>query len=274
MAEQSSRRVMRDGAPKVFLDTSVMKDAATRVFRGFKRSHTAVLGDTSVTVPVVQYRIVPVLRRPSDPLLRDAAMLPLIAMLAKRGRIELLWHEAAMVEFWRQPNRDSIDGQFYGAPITWVRSPNAGGGISALTPGLSWRERMLQNLRSRKDPRFLELQVAAGVKEGSKKIDNQLLDAWHLWCAELAGATYFLTADRKLIKHVRQHRRHPPLVIVVTPRELIKALLGRRQIGAVETIWLSLKFWGARYWRWNRSDLERWDDWSAQLERQGYYDEK
>ena len=48
-------------------------------------------------------------------------------------------------------------------------------------------------LRSLNDERFRELQAITGAYQGEGKINrNQLLDAFHLWCAEGNGCDLFL----------------------------------------------------------------------------------
>lgn len=83
------------------------------------------------------------------------------------------------------------------------------------------RELQIQFLRGIEDKRFLQLQRACGAWQGSSVNDNQLLDAFHVWCAEHAAATHFLTTDFKLTRVVKTYKQAPPQLKIVTPSELI-----------------------------------------------------
>ncbi len=48
-------------------------------------------------------------------------------------------------------------------------------------------------LRSLDHGRFLELRRICGAEQGQKVNRNQLLDAFHLWCAEFNRCEYFLS---------------------------------------------------------------------------------
>jgi hypothetical protein len=53
-------------------------------------------------------------------------------------------------------------------------------------------------IESLADDRLLELRRACGAEQGKTVNRNQLLDAFHLWCAEHNGCEYFLSLDFKL----------------------------------------------------------------------------
>jgi predicted nucleic acid-binding protein len=60
-----------------------------------------------------------------------------------------------------------------------------------------------------------------GAYQGSGKLNrNQLLDAFHIWCAEFNKCDYFLTLDFKLLNVVRKQKRHS-LVEIIKPSELV-----------------------------------------------------
>jgi hypothetical protein len=69
--------------------------------------------------------------------------------------------------------------------------------------------------------RFLHLQKACGARQGNRVVPNQLIDAFHIWCAESAAASHFLTNDFKLIRAVRNYKSSPPKVKLVKPSELL-----------------------------------------------------
>lgn len=79
-------------------------------------------------------------------------------------------------------------------------------------------------LRSLHHTRFLELQKACGAHQGVTIAENELIDAFHVWCAEEAGATDFLTCDFKLIRVANQTKRFRPKVNLVTPSRLLELI--------------------------------------------------
>jgi hypothetical protein len=72
------------------------------------------------------------------------------------------------------------------------------------------------------DKRFIELQRACGAFQGHIKPPNhnQLLDAFHIWCAEFAGCSYFLTLDFKLMRVLSKSKAKTQLRLV-RPSELL-----------------------------------------------------
>jgi len=80
----------------VFLDTSVLKHTAQTLVRGFVRPSTAKWGDQDVTFQVTQFREINTHERIDENLRRHTILLPLIAQLAKRGRIVLVTHTEVM----------------------------------------------------------------------------------------------------------------------------------------------------------------------------------
>lgn len=259
-------------APSAFLDTSTVKLAADHVIRGFQRHRTIQWGPRPITVPVVQYRSVPKVPRHGTDQFADAAVLPLIAFLATRGRLELLWHLDGIIEFAGLPNTDRPGGRFFGAPIRSVTPPAPFGRIIA-SGHRSMTEHQLDFLTSLREQRFLDLQVAVGVKRGSKHIANQMLDAWHIYCAEKAGATYFVTCDYKLIHHLESHRKTRPDVAVVTPRQLLEALGTSGQYGLVDRLAYRLAQLRGKLSPESRTGEEDLAALGEILERQGFYDQ-
>ncbi len=70
--------------------------------------------------------------------------------------------------------------------------------------------------------RFMELQKLTGAHQGQRKANrNQLLDAFHIWCAEHSDCDYFLTMDLKLIRMVSNNRKRNLRLKLVGPSELL-----------------------------------------------------
>lgn len=79
-------------------------------------------------------------------------------------------------------------------------------------------------LCSLKHKRFLQLQRATGAYQGPNGInENQLLDAFHLWCAEYNASDFFLTLDFNLARAVKG-AKSVRTVPVVRPSELLLAV--------------------------------------------------
>ncbi len=157
----------------------------------------------------------PVIVRPNeafDPALKtEVSLLPLIALMAHRHDLELLSHGEAMMELWEGRATGDARGHFYGAPISHVPGPIQYGrvvlsGFPERLPAIATTEEMSQTkhrqiafMNGLTHPRFLQLRHACRA-DRAKGIDpNQLADAFHLWTAEVAGATHFLTAEKKLL---------------------------------------------------------------------------
>lgn len=150
----------------------------------------------------------------------EVDLLPRIGELAKRGSLELIINFETLLESWGLPKMMNQEGQFFGAPIRKIEGPFRYARIQAGSGSKSQVEWM----RTIEHQRFKDLQVACGAFQGETVAENELKDAFHIWCAESAGAMYFLTCERKLVTQVRNHRRFPPKVEVVRPSELIKRM--------------------------------------------------
>ncbi len=216
----------------VFLEPSVLKFSADRLERWAPRPNTVEWGGRKIAVDVCK----PVTLRPNQELTNqklraETEVLPSIADLARKGQIELLTHIEALWEFWGLPKTDAPHGRFYGALIRTVDGPIQYGRI--ILSGLdhsSGKQLQLDFLREIRHERFLQLQKACGAYQGSRDpAPNQLLDAFHVWCAESAGADLFLTCDLTLIRTVRSHKRFPPKVELVKPSELLERNNGESQ---------------------------------------------
>lgn len=257
--------------PTVFLDTSALKFGAERVIRGRVRPVTRRWGDKTVTIGVTQFleHFPNSYARPE--LRRELGFLPLMAHLAKIGRIRLVTHIEVLEEFWGLPKTDDPRGVFYGAPIERVDGPFEYSRIMYGGPGS--QDHQLDFLRHVSHPRYKQLQVAVGVNEQSGKYKNQLLDAFHVLCAEAAKAEYFLTLDQKLIRHVEQHKRWPPNTRVLSPRTLVRLLIQSRCL-RLRDVWTFVR--AERAARKNplpdpHEDLVQL---GKRLEKRGYYDKR
>ena len=165
---------------------------------------------------------------PNAELKAEAELLPHLAELGKLGVIEYVIGNETLWESWGLPNMDSKTGQFYGAQVKTVQAPFeysrivCGGDATA-------RERQHDFLCSIKHRRFLELQKMTGAYQGKQPLNhNQLLDAFHLWCAEHNGCDFFLTLDFKAIKVLDLSPKKSPAQ-AVRPSRLISLLEEREQ---------------------------------------------
>lgn len=186
---------------KVFIDTNVLKFAATELPRLSPRKQSLDWGGKTIEVTVHDFvEINPNETIANAELKAEAELLPRLAEVGKRGELKFVMNFETMEESGGLRNMDSKNGRFYGAPIEVVDAPFeygrivAGGGVSAM-------EHQLRFLTSDRHQRFLELQKMTGAYQGEHKPNrNQLLDAFHIWCAEHNECKFFLTLDFKLIK--------------------------------------------------------------------------
>lgn len=209
--------------PRVFLDTSVIKHSIRS--RGVLKPRS----QQPRWVGQVVYDLVdedPTSRVHDEPLRTEIDLLSRVAELARRGEIELLSHVESQLEFW---GILLVPGggisELLVAGITHVEGPIKYSRIIA-APFLGEPARTLQIrfLRSLQHQRYLDLQRACGAHQGDHVNEKQLLDAFHIWCAEEAGATHFLTTDFKLLRAMRSHKTYPPQVRVVVPSELLNEI--------------------------------------------------
>ena len=215
-------------SPKVYLDTTVLKFSATYLPRFFPRQKTISWGGRTQQLTVHDYGYL----NPNDSirnnptLKREAELLPRVAELAKGRRIVCMIQMETELESWGLPNMDSRLGSFYGAPIDHVEAPVRYGRIVAGGLNEDPRKAQLRFLMSLRHRRFAELQRITGAYQGPGRIQrNQLLDAFHIWCAEHNRCDFFLSLDFKLQK-VAALAKHKPFVRIVTPSELLNAIEG------------------------------------------------
>jgi hypothetical protein len=153
----------------------------------------------------------------------EAELLPNVAALAKSGLVIFAISIETQIELSEIPDLDSETGYFYGAPREIVEPPVKYSRI--LYGGIEHPvEAQLRFLSSLKDRRFLELQRITGAYQGQGKINrNQLLDAFHLWCAEHNRCDFLLSLDFKLARMI-ERAKSKPLVRVVRPSQLLQAV--------------------------------------------------
>jgi hypothetical protein len=250
-------------AISVFLDTSTLKYAVDELMRLVKVANTISWpnGET-IDWPIYEVRTIypnEKLTGNREGLRQETYNLPFIAQLARAGHIHLLCHLEVLLELGGLPKTSDPRGRFYGAPIEMVNSPFQYGRVLGRSSWLGlptdgnyehlkpWKRRAVEFFGRVGDHRFKELQIACGAYQGSKVAPNQLLDAFHVYCAEKAGADFFLTCERVLVDQVRGHKRYPPKVAVVRPSDLLRELLMRKPFVVV----------GHALWFWMRQRVPR-----------------
>jgi hypothetical protein len=163
---------------------------------------------------------------PDGELKTDASLIRRVAEEAREGKIRLITQAEVVHETWTLP---WVRGAYlYDVEIEWVEAPveysRILGRIIPSPPSArrnDMKESTVEFLASLEHTRFKQLQIACGADQGQQTNENQLIDAFHVWCAEAAGATHFLTLDFKLKRIVEGHKRFPPRVKVTKPSELL-----------------------------------------------------
>jgi hypothetical protein len=158
----------------------------------------------------------------SGDLRREIDLLSDVADAARAGKIQLLSHLETMTELlgillFPSPGESVFDGieiENIAGPIEYSRVVFGGG---------SAKELQVQFFDQLDHPRFLQIRRACGAYqgEGVPVRPNQIVDAFHVWSAESAGATHFLTTDFKLTRVVANYKKAPLKLKVVTPSQLL-----------------------------------------------------
>lgn len=213
--------------PRVFLDTNIIKFSSSELERYVPYEQEILWGGSKQRLVVHQMES----RNPNDnirneELKREVDLLEDVAKLGDAGRLEFLTHAEVHFESWSMPNLDSKRGLFYGANVGLVEDPiqysrTIMGGRHSL------RESQYAFLSSIEHPRFIEIQKVVGAYQGEMNSPsrNQLLDAFHLWCAENGKCDYFLTLDLKLIKLIRFKANNCLAVKAIKPSELLEIVI-------------------------------------------------
>lgn len=209
---------------RAYVDANVFKFAATELPRLVPRKQTITWGDR--THEIVVHDIVTVNLNDgikNSELRREADLLPKLAELGKAKRLQYVINAETEFESWGLRDMDSAAGRFYNTPLERVDAPVRYGRVMIggdMDPG----QAQFRFLASLAHPRFLQLQKITGAYQGPDKLNrNQLLDAFHLWCAEHSECSFFLTLDFKLIRVLRRSK-HKVRVNAVTPSELLAEL--------------------------------------------------
>jgi len=207
---------------KVFLDTNIYKFSATQLPRLRPRQQTITWGDIVQEVTVHDFiEVDPNEKIQNQELKKEAELLPELAELGKEGALRYCIQVEALLEIWGIPNMDSRSGKFYGAAVEQVEAPVKYGRV-VLGGNQDAKEIQFNFLSGLKHTRFTELQKLTGAYQGPGKLNrNQLLDAFHIWCAEHNECDFFLTLDFKLIKMVVNNRSYISTVKLVRPSELL-----------------------------------------------------
>ena len=217
--------------PSVFLETTVLKASVDTQLAFMPRAETMRWGDRDITVnvhhPVYVNQNVKFLRQGRRERFEDTIALRFIAALAKEGKLKLLSHNEVYFEAMGLPRVYGSGPLFYGAPICKVPGPFEYGRVIADGSGDDHQFNFLSNIRY---PRFLELQKVCGAYQGKHRPPNrnQLIDAFHVLCAEWSGARYLLTLDDKLSRSISNDKAHSIRVVPITPKRLLIALTSKR----------------------------------------------
>lgn len=280
-------------SPAIFLDANVLKFAATRQLGSYRYKSSVRWGSQIVTSEATRY----VEHNPqatlNDRQWNETIQLPVLAHLAERKRIRLLVHHEVWMEFLSLPKSRDIRGPFFGAPLEWIQGPArlpeiaaascAAAGVriilgedpeatknraAALRRRVS-RETAITFFQAISHPRYRELKRAVGATTPTAgNYLNQLRDAFHIWCAETAGAEYFCTQDIQLIKHLKNHKATAPLCVVTTPSALVKQLIRTRVIRFRDAARFPEYLWGIRRSRHDPdSSLIDFGKWAERIHR-------
>ena len=221
---------------KVFLDTAAVKHSirSRTVLRPKRQTmtwgnqvHEVVVHDIVEIDPTADVTV--------EPLRTEIDLLSEIAKRATADDIELLWNIESEIEFFGIYPLGGGASELIDAGVTMVEGPVKYDRL--LTPmspflGETWRSIRTDFLRGLDHPRYHQLQRACGAHQGDRINENQLVDAFHVWCAEVAGASHFLTTDLKLVRLRRDHKSAPPKVRGVTPSQLLSELAANAQNSA------------------------------------------
>ena len=209
---------------KVYIDTNILKFSATQLPRYVPRIQKINWGGQEHEVTVNDLVYVNPNDSIENPALKtETELLPVLAEAGKAGVINYVIQVEALFESWGIPKMRSETGTFYDAPYEYVDAPVQYSRV-LVGAGFDAKEMQFKFLSSLKDKRFIELQKLTGAYQGAGKMNrNQLLDAFHLWCAEHNHCDYFLTLDFKLAK-VAGKQKDRFRTEIVKPSELIRRM--------------------------------------------------
>ena len=208
---------------KCFLDTSILKFSIVSLTRLVPRRQNLLLNNKEIKPRTYKIaNICPHDKIKNEDLYKEIKLLLQIANLAKEGEIELFTHFETIFELWGLPDTfgqrktyfDDVEIKKVHAPVEYSRV--------FILPGIDPKDSQFQFLKGINDARFTELQKATGAYQGKDKFNrNQLLDAFHIWCAEHNNCDFYLTLDLTLIKHLDRQVKHIIKTEVVRPSLLL-----------------------------------------------------
>jgi hypothetical protein len=211
--------------PSVYVDANVFKFAASKLPRLFRKTQQLNWGNKRSVHEYWEPGYLDPNDAIKDPELKaEAKLLEKLAAEACAVRVILITHHESLTETWGLPNMDSIEGRFYGTPIGRCPSPVI---YSRIVVGGSRSMQELQEnfLISIRNSRFEEIQRAVGAIQGRDSYnENQLMDAFAIWCAESAGCDAFLSLDFKLARVIANDRKKRVKIRMVRPSELVAML--------------------------------------------------
>mgnify|MGYP000305086606 FL=1 len=216
---------------RVFVDSNIFKYAASQLPRYKPQLQTKNWGGSKFEETVYDSVIV----NPNDnvtnnPILRkEIELIPELVALQKNGNIEFFETIESKIETWGLPNMDSETGRLYGAKISTIEPPPEGSRSIVFGASVGIVAEQYEFLRKIESKRFSEIQKTTGAFQGKNPPNrNQLLDAFHLWCAENSGCDVFLTGEAKKLRDSMQRKK---MFIyktkVLLPSELLNSIDGR-----------------------------------------------
>ena len=216
-------------AIKVFVDANIFKYSATKLLRFIPREQKLNWGGQEIitTVHDMSYINPNENIKNNDTLRKEVDLLPYIVELQEKENIEFCVTFESDLEVMGLPNMDSRTGKLYGAKITYLKPP-----VDYQRILIGWmtdtQQAQYNFLRNIKSKRFLEIQRATGAYQGKNPPNrNQLLDAFHLWCAEHSKCDVFLTGEATKLKQSINRKKgfefEPELML---PSELLNLLDG------------------------------------------------
>lgn len=216
---------------KIFLDTNILKASiVSRTVLMPRGLRPSLNGEKSNGIVYGIVNICPHDKIQDKELYNEIKLLPQIANMAKRKEVELCTQMEAIIELFGLPRTygghktyfDDVEIKKINAPIEYSRALFLG--------GISPKDSQFEFLEDIDDKRFKELQRATGAYQGENNLNrNQLLDAFHIWCAEHNGCDFYLTLDFKLMKHLNNQSKYKIETKLFRPSELLKEV--RREFG-------------------------------------------
>jgi len=208
---------------QVYLDSNIYKFSATRLLRFRPRNVAVSVGGHERVFVVYDPLVVNPNDRIRNPELKaEADLLPEVAALSEKGLVRFVITTETQVEVSGIPDLDSQTGYFFRTDRQIVDPPVKYSRILYGGTDDYWQDQF-KFLLSLTDERFLELQRITGAYQGRAYNRNQVLDAFHLWCAEHSSCDFFLTLDFKLAKVIERAKRKP-MVPVLRPSQLLTAI--------------------------------------------------